>query len=135
MLVGAARFVLDLDRDRPAVRSRPSHGNRAVIGACLIVGHHGIRRRFGYDYANLVHLLFVEPRGARQSTYRKPDDPDVAGAGGNLYLNGRSGQLYSLAADAASSTESWIGNTLVSPVILKIFRILSCVQTSDRLPS
>ena len=42
---------------------------------------------------------------------------------------------YSVGAETASATELWIGKTLVSPVILKILRIFSWVQTSCSEPS
>ena len=112
-----------------------SPGDRhGVIGAGFLVSEDGVGAGLGHGDLQVVDLLLIEARGPRQGRQCEPDDSDVGGAGRDLYLD-LFGRAQAFAPEVASSTEAWIGKTLVSPVILKIFRILSCVQTSDRSPS
>src|SRR5205807_5458407 len=77
---------------------------------------------------------------AGQRPDRHPGDTDELRTGRDLQLDdavhrpGRGRQPLPLAPTAAS-TDSWIVNTLVRPVISSTFRIRRWVQTSARSPS
>src|ERR1700749_1732138 len=120
---------LDLDRLGRAVP--PVRLDRAR--ACLAHGQ-----------AHLVEQRFVHPAPPRYRGGDQPRGTDMRGQrregdfyGAHDWAGFRPGGRYlsSFLAAMASSTVLWMPNTLVSPVILKILRMRSCVHTRSREPS
>src|SRR6266851_8513244 len=102
------------------------------------------RARLAHGQAHLVEQRFVhattpryrgrdQARGADVRGQRREGD-FYGGHGSDRFWSGRR-YFSSFLAAMAPSTVSWMPNTLVSPVILKILSMRSCVQTRSREPS
>src|SRR4051812_19486376 len=83
---------------------------------------------------DLVEQLLVHPRTPGDRERDEPRRPHVGRERREADLDGRHVAGQSVAA-RASSTVAWIGKTLVRPVMRKILRMRSWVQTRRNEPS
>src|SRR5690349_16177628 len=100
------------------------------------------RASLAHGQAHLVEQRFVHSAPPRYRGGDQPRGADMRGQrGGGVFYGGHRRQgpgrrnYSSYLAAMASSTVSWMPNTFVSPVILKILRMRSCVHTRSSEPS
>src|SRR5215212_8214887 len=120
---------VDLDRVVAAGPSQVAHGHRAGLGD----GHLEVLDALGAHPRLAGHDADDQADRAQQPRLRREGQ---AHGGRPEAGDGIHGRGYSAGAEEiASLTELWIGNTLVRPVMRKILRIFSWVQTSWSEPS
>src|SRR5690606_7062909 len=122
--------VGDGDLEGPVVGGPEAQDHRAVLTGPLM-GDDRVGGGFADGDAEVLDALAGHARLACRAADHEACQPDVLDVGRQMELD-VSGHPWSW---SASSRESWMGKTLVRPVMRKILRIRSWLQTSASVPS